>query len=117
MKLLPMTCAMLLTMSVCAQAGEALTKAELLAAFPGHSGKWHSVDGSMKGTVKWFKDGRQTMTSNDPKAAKDTGRWRILNGQWCTRWSKAFGGRERCGVTRREGPNTYSTGPFITKVY
>jgi hypothetical protein len=96
--------------------GEVLGASELMAAFPGKSGTWSFKNGQETGKVRWFMNGRQTMTSSDPKIVRDSGFWTIENGKWCSQWTKAYNGKKRCGVIQRIGPKLYSIGAFVTKV-
>ena len=109
-------CFFLASLALAAPAAARDLTAKDLKVFIGKAGRWETLDGKFRGTARWNRDGSQTMTSSDPTIVRDTGRWSIEGDNWCSKWSKAYRSRKRCGVIREVRPGVYKIGNFITRV-
>ena len=70
-----------------------LSDADITALISGKTGKWHTADGKISGSMQWNADGSQKVTGNFGKFDADEGHWRVDGGKLCSKWGKIRGGK------------------------
>ncbi|MGY6645275.1 MAG: hypothetical protein ACXIVD_08650 [Salinarimonas sp.] len=86
-----------------------------IRAYAGRTSTWESKDGSAQGRVTLNADGTQTLTSNIPGVARDTGTWRVSGNRQCATWTRIRDGEERCSTWTLMPDGSIDTGNTITR--
>ena len=72
-----------------------LSEADIQSRLVGHALRWWAEDTWYYGEVLFAPDGSAMVTMENPTGS-DEGRWRLAQGEICTKWQSARGGSEKC---------------------
>lgn len=78
-----------------------LTRGEIADELVGRQIVWWEDSGWRQGHLFLMPDGTAEMTVDNPRPARDIGRWALRGDEICTRWSEMRDGTEKCYRVRR----------------
>lgn len=79
---------------------ETLNSQQVKAVMVGKNVSWVTPDGVTKGYSRYRPNGTSAVTVSASNKFKDTGTWRIVENQFCTKWQVIRDGQEGCSTIR-----------------